>query len=284
VKVGTAETERGQAGAQPSRSNRLRRYSSRVTRHASRQFIIAWHFLTAIPISRRHHEPAAAELAASMAWYSTIGLLIGGILASADFALAPLFKSEIVNALLIILLVLLTRGMHQDGLADMLDGLAGGRTPAERLTIMRDPRIGAVGATGLFLSLLLRYAGLLALPPAVRLPALICMPAVGRWTMVTVAWMSHYARTEGGLGAPFLIHLSFFPVLAATVVVSAALVMGVGPRGAIAAMGLGMLVVAVAWAACRKWFGGVTGDTLGATNEIAEILFLLLLPLILGLR
>ena len=53
-----------------------------------------------------------------------------------------------MNVLLIVLLVLLTRGLHQDGLADTLDGLAGGRTPAERLPIMRDPRIGAVGATG----------------------------------------------------------------------------------------------------------------------------------------
>lgn len=249
-----------------------------------RPFLFAWHFLTAIPISRTHHEPAAAELAASMAWYSTIGLVIGGILALADLVLASLFSSEVVNVLLMVLLVWLTRGLHQDGLADTLDGLAGGRTPAERLPIMRDPRIGAIGATGLFLSLLLRYAGLLALPQAVRIPALICMPALGRWAMVTVAWMSPYARAEGGLAAPFLSHLSFSHVILSTLVLSAALVMGFGPRGASATMGLGVMVVCAAWAACRRWFGGVTGDTLGAANELTEILFLLLLPLVLLLR
>lgn len=249
-----------------------------------RPFLFAWHFLTAIPISRTHHEPAAAELAASMAWYSTIGLLIGGILALADLVLATVLAAEIVNVLLIVLLVLLTRGLHQDGLADTLDGLAGGRNAAARLPIMRDPRIGAIGATGLFLSLLLRYAGLVALPQAVRIPVLICMPALGRWAMVTVAWMSPYARTEGGLAAPFLNHLSFLHVMLSTLVLSAALMIGFGPRGALLTIGLGMVLVLASWAACREWFGGVTGDTLGATNEVTEIVFLICLPIIVLLR
>ncbi len=249
-----------------------------------RPFLFAWHFLTAIPISRAHHEPASAELAASMAWYSTIGLLIGGILALADLVLAAMFALEVVNVLLVVLLVLLTRGLHQDGLADTLDGLAGGRTPAARLPIMRDPRIGSIGATGLFLSLLLRYAALMALPQAIRLPALVCMPALGRWAMVTVAWRSPYARTEGGLAAPFLAHLSVFHVLGATFVLATALVVGFGLYGALATLGMGIVVALAASAGCRAWFGGITGDTLGATNEVTEILFLLLLPMTLLLR
>src|SRR5574341_2648499 len=114
----------------------------------ARPFVFAWHFLTAIPLSRVHHEPTASELAASMAWYPSVGLLIGGGLAVTDLVLGSFLAPEVVNALLIVLLVLLTRGLHQDGLADTLDGLAGGWTPAERLLIMRDPRIGAIGATG----------------------------------------------------------------------------------------------------------------------------------------
>ncbi len=122
----------------------------------ARPFLFAWHFLTTIPLSRAHHEPTAPELAASMVWYPVIGLLIGGGLVAADVALRVLFEGAVVSALLITLLVLCTRGLHQDGLVDMLDGLAGGRTPSERLSIMRDPHIGALGATGLFLSILLR--------------------------------------------------------------------------------------------------------------------------------
>ena len=249
----------------------------------ARPFIFAWHFLTTIPLSRTHHEPTAPELAASMAWYPVVGLLIGGGLVAADLALHLVFESAVVNALLIVLLVVLTRGLHQDGLADTLDGLAGGHTPSERLSIMRDPRIGALGATGLFLSLILRYAGLMTLPHDLRVPALLCMPAVGRWTMVMLAWIAPYARAEGGLAAPFLTHLSWRQVAIST------LVLGVGLVGCFEAVGAGVIllagtvVVLVSWGTCRHWLGGITGDTLGATNEVMELLFLLCVPLLLRL-
>jgi adenosylcobinamide-GDP ribazoletransferase len=249
----------------------------------ARPFIFAWHFLTTIPLSRTHHEPTAPELAASMAWYPVVGLLIGGGLMVADVALTAILAPTVVNVLLIVLLVLLTRGLHQDGLADTLDGLAGGRTPAGRLSIMRDPRIGAIGATGLFLSLILRYAGLMALPDELRLPAVVCMPAVGRWAMVTLAWISPYARAEGGLAGPFLTHLSWRQVVKSTVVLATALAGGFGAIGAGLILLAGTLLVFVGWWACRSWFDGITGDALGATNEVIEILFLLFVPLLLRL-
>ncbi len=247
----------------------------------ARPFVFAWHFLTAIPLSRAYHQPTAPELAASMAWYPVVGILIGGGLVLADFLVAKVFAAVVVNAFLIVLLVLLTRGLHQDGLADTLDGLAGGRTHAERLSIMHDPRIGAIGATGLFLSVILRYAGLMALPHELRLPALLCMPAVGRWAMVTVAWASPSARAEGGLAAPFLMHLSWVHVLVSTGVLAAGLSLAFGLPSAGVILLVGVAVVVAVWVGCRVWFGGITGDILGATNEVIEILFLLLVPLLL---
>jgi adenosylcobinamide-GDP ribazoletransferase len=250
----------------------------------ARPFIFAWHFLTTIPLSRTHHEPTAPELAASMAWYPVVGLLIGGGLIVADLVLTAVIVSPTaVNVLLIVLLVLLTRGLHQDGLADTVDGLAGGRTPAERLAIMRDPHIGAIGATGLFLSLIVRYAGLMAMPHELRWPALLCMPAVGRWTMVTLAWISPYARAEGGLAAPFLTYLSWRQVTLSTVIMAVALTGCFSVVGAGLILLTGALFLLVAWWACRSWFGGTTGDTLGATNEVSELLFLLFVPLLLRL-
>jgi len=247
----------------------------------ARPFVFAWHFLTAVPLSHVHHDPTNKELAASMAWFPVIGLLIGGMLAGTDVVLELFLASEVVNAIVIVLLVLLTRGLHQDGLADTLDGLTGGSTPAERLSIMRDPRIGAIGATGLFLSLILRYAGLMALPDTLRVPALVCMPAVGRWAMVTTAWESPYARTEGGLAASFLTHLSWAHVLISTSILALALGLGFGLKSTMVMLMMGVGVVLALRAAYCSWFGGITGDTLGATNELMEILFLLILPLLL---
>lgn len=250
----------------------------------TRPFVFAWHFLTAIPISRRHHVPTARELAASMAWYSTVGLLMGGLVALADVGLRAWVAAEVGNALLIVLLVLLTRGLHQDGLADTVDGVAGGRTVEDRLRIMRDPRVGAFGATALFLALLLRYAGLLALPSPMRLPVLLCMPALGRWAMVSLAWTSPSARRDGGLAASFLTHLSWQHVTLSSLVLAVALTMALGGSVAVATLGVAILLLVFIRQRCLTLLGGVTGDVLGATNEVVEIVFLLSIPTLVMAR
>lgn len=218
-----------------------------------------------------------------MVWYPFIGLLLGGLLAATDFLLAAWLSTEVVSGLLILLLIGLTRGLHQDGLADTLDGLAGGRTPADRLAIMRDPRIGAIGATGLFVSLILRYAALVSLPETIRFPVLLCLPAMGRWAMVVGAWGAPYARAEGGLAAPFLLHLSAGHVIGATLLVGTVLFWNIGMSGAIASVAMGVALSRLLTIFYRRSFGGITGDTLGATNEVVEIVFLILVPLLVSL-
>ena len=249
-----------------------------------RPFFFAWHFLTAIPLSRSHHDPTPRELALSMRFYPLIGLMLGGLLAASDVLLSGLFSDNVVDVLLIVLLVAVTRGLHQDGLADSLDGLAGGRTPAERLEIMRDGRIGAIGATGLVLALGLRYAGLSAMPQVERVPLLFCMPAVGRWAMVLGAMSGPYARTGGGLAEPFLAQLSRRDVLWATGLLATALLFLVGPLGALVSVGIAAVAARVLAAVSNRFIGGITGDTLGATNEIAEVVFLLASPVLFSWR
>ena len=243
--------------------------------------ICAWQFLTAVPVSRECHDPAPDDLAGSMLWYPFVGVLLGGLLAMTDVLLALWLPREAIAALLILLLVAMTRGLHQDGLADTLDGLAGGRAPSDRLAIMRDPRIGAIGATGLFLSLILRYGAFVSVPDAFKFPLLLCMPAIGRWGMVVSAFRAPYARAEGGLAAPFLARLSARHVLGATVVVMSVMVWSFGAGPALAALLVGGLLSRLATLFCRHFFGGITGDTLGATNELIEVTFILFMPLLL---
>ena len=246
-------------------------------------FIFAWHFLTALPLSRGLHDPAPQELAGSMLWYPFVGILLGACMVMTDMLLDRWLSQEVVAALLILLLVAMTRGLHQDGLADTLDGLAGGRTPTDRLTIMRDPRIGAIGATGLCVSLILRYSALVSLPESLRFPALLCMPAIGRWAMVVGAYGASYARAEGGLAAPFLAHLSARHVLGATVVVASVMVWSFGFAAAVAILLFGGIMSRLTTMCCRYYFAGITGDTLGATNEVIEISFLLFMPFLIYL-
>jgi adenosylcobinamide-GDP ribazoletransferase len=244
-------------------------------------FLIAWHFLTAIPLMRVNHEPKPSELARSMGWFPAVGLILGALLVVSDRVLSGMLAPGVVEGLLVALLVMATGGLHQDGFADMLDGLAGGRTPAERLTIMRDARIGAIGATGLILALGLRYAALVALPQGDRAPILLCMPAVGRWTMVLGALSAPYARPEGGLGQPFLRHVLARDVRFATLSLAVALVVALGLMAAVLALVMAAVVAVGIGRLCHRLCEGVTGDTLGATNELAEINFLLIGPTLL---
>lgn len=248
---------------------------------ALRTFLFAWQFLTAIPLSRSTHDAKPEELAASMSWYPLVGCLLGALLVTADMLLAQVFSSQVTNVLLILLLVAITRGLHQDGLADMVDGLAGGRTAQARLTIMRDGRVGAIGATGLFLALGLRYAGLNALPVGEHIALLIGMPAVGRWAMVVGAFHVTYARPGGGLAQPFLAHLSWRHLCVATATTGLVLTLLLGPWPALCCLLIGMALVRLSTAWFHRMFGGVTGDLLGATNEGAEILFILIVPVVL---
>ena len=213
-----------------------------------------------------------------MLWYPFVGILLGAFMVMTDMLLARWLSPEVVAALLILLLVVMTRGLHQDGLADTLDGLAGGRMPTDRLTIMRDPRIGAIGATGLFVSLILRYSALVSLPEPLKFPALLCMPAIGRWAMVVGAYGASYARAEGGLAAPFLAHLSARHVLGATVVVVSLMAWSLGFAAALIVLLIGGILSRLITMCCRYYFAGITGDTLGATNEVIEISFLLFMP------
>jgi adenosylcobinamide-GDP ribazoletransferase len=246
-----------------------------------RTFLFAWQFLTAIPLSRSTHDAKPEELAASMSWYPLVGCLLGALLVMADLLLAHVFSTQVMSVLLMLLLIGITRGLHQDGLADMVDGLAGGRTAQARLAIMRDGRVGAIGATGLFLALGLRYAGLNALPVGEHLALLLGMPVVGRWAMVVGAFHVTYARSEGGLAQPFLAHLSWQHLCVATVTAGFVLTLLLGTWPALCCLLIGAALVRLSTAWFYRMFGGVTGDLLGATNEVAEILFIVIVPVVL---
>jgi adenosylcobinamide-GDP ribazoletransferase len=248
----------------------------------ARSFVIAWHFLTAVPFARQTRAPDPHEWARSMAWFPLVGLALGGILAGAAMTLSPVFSRQVTDALLLVLLVVMTRGLHQDGVADTLDGWLGGRSPEQRLMIMRDSRIGAFGATGLILTLGLRYVGLSALPDVARLSMLACLPAIGRWAMVIGAVHVPYARAEGGLGQPFLQHLTGRDVLLATLLLAAPLMLAVGPIRGMALMIVAAVIARVVVVLARRLCGGITGDMLGLINECAEVGFVLLAPV--GMR
>jgi adenosylcobinamide-GDP ribazoletransferase len=233
---------------------------------------LALTFLTKIPWFRR--EPAGAgDLARCMFWFPWVGALLGLIFWGAWIGLQRGLPAPGAAGVLLALTVLSTGGLHLDGLADTADGLGGGHTPEARLAIMKDSRVGTFGVLALIVVLVLKFSFFLSLAGPGRAAGIILYPVAGRWAMVLLAYLSPYARPEGGLGAAMTLGVSARVLAGATV--SAALV-------AAAALGVGGLILlaaagAVVWLGSlyfRKILGGVTGDVLGAANEAVEVLVL----------
>lgn len=230
--------------------------------------ILAIRFLTIVPVpGREARGPRALGLAAW--WFPVIGLGMGVGLAGLDRGLSPLLPPFLLAAVVWAAWKVLTGGIHLDGLADCLDGLAG-RHPRQRIAIMRDSRIGVFGAAGLVLGALLALAALADFPPAARWRLLLLAPAVGRLMPLLVGPCFAPATPGRGAGAPFLSGLSGWagPVHLLWIGALAVWLFGAwGPAPVAAAA-----ATALVWAAfLASRLGGLTGDALGSAVEIGEL-------------
>jgi len=215
-----------------------------------------------------------------MAFFPLVGLIIGLILAVGHYLFSLLFSEPLSLWLTIGLLALLTRGLHLDGFADTMDGLGSGGSREKILEVMRDSRIGAFGVIGLILLIGAKYFALDQIPRAASIPyALILMVVTARNAMVLVCYRSPYARSGEGLAKPFTENLGFREIILsfATAFGIALLVMGI--RGVAVFVGIGLFSLIYRYFFIRK-LGGVTGDILGAANELAELLCLLLITIL----
>src|SRR5205809_578918 len=176
------------------------RQEERARIRAVTGLVVAARYLTIVPIpGPTSGHPGALGRAA--AWFPVIGLGIGVFLIIVEKTTGVLFPSLLAGLLTVTAWKLVTGGLHLDGLADCLDGL-GGRDAEHRLAIMRDSRIGAFGAIGLILFLLLEIGAVVELPADLRWRALLVLPAVGRATPPLLARCFASARVEGQ-GATF---------------------------------------------------------------------------------
>jgi len=238
--------------------------------------LAAIQFLTIVPLRR---DTGAQDIGRSLAYFPLAGLLIGGLLLGLDLLLEMAFPAALVNILLIIALIVITRALHFDGFIDTCDGLAGGNSPAARLEIMRDSRVGAFGVIGACCLILLMYVSLTVLPDEYRLEALVLMPAISRWTMVYAIVAHAYARKEQGLGTSFKDGAGWTGAVIATVITLAACTGLMRLEGLAVMAGAWLVAFILAFYLSRK-LGGLTGDTYGAINEVIEVAVLILIPLI----
>jgi adenosylcobinamide-GDP ribazoletransferase len=243
-----------------------------------KDFLQALSFLTILPVGR-YALSEERNLARSMAFFPLVGLVIGLILSLGNYLFSLLFPQTLALWLTIGLLVFLTRGLHLDGFADTLDGLATGGSKERILEVMRDSRIGAFGVIGLILLIGTKYVALDQIPGSPIYYFLILMTVTARNSMVLVCCRSPYARPEGGLAKPFSENLKpreMIISLASTCVIAFILQ---GWKGLLLFVVLCLFSLGYRFCFIRK-LGGITGDVLGAVNELSELLCLLLLVIL----
>ncbi|MBN2656494.1 MAG: adenosylcobinamide-GDP ribazoletransferase [Spirochaetales bacterium] len=245
-----------------------------------KKFIYALRFMTVLPIPWKEGEDLS-EVARSLSFFPLAGLIIG-LTNLGVFTVAGLLVSPFLSAVLVtVWWILITGGLHLDGLADTADGVWGGTTRERRLEIMKDSRIGAFGVLALISFILMKTGALYELFGFYdfnKYRALIIAPVIGRWISVFSLYTFDSARQDG-LGAFFKEHVSLKELITA-LILSLLIVLIAGGLPGAAAMASATVLALVFSVFLTGKLGGLTGDTYGAMTEGAELLTLLvMLPL-----
>jgi adenosylcobinamide-GDP ribazoletransferase len=220
-------------------------------------------FLTRVPIGRVE----AVDVARGAVVFPLVGAGVGAVAAGLALLVHPPLSPAVAAALAVAAGTVLTGALHLDAIADTADAV-GASTRERALEIMRDSRIGSFGAAALGLDLLLRVAVVAQLLGGSLLGPLIAAGALSRGASVALAAALPYAREGDGV-----LSRTWSSLGAAGVAVAIA---AVALRAdAFAVVGAVAVVTVVLGAVYRRWLGGVTGDTLGATSELAELTALL---------
>ena len=238
---------------------------------------LAMSFLTVLPIAPRD----VVQMGPARAYFPLVGLMLGCCLAGLDFAARQALPGPVVGALLVAALLVLTRAIHTEGFLDSCDGLFGGFSPAKRLEILRDTHVGAFAVIGGLALILLKWTLLTGIPSEIRMGLLIVFPCLSRFGMLSAMAAFRYVREEG-MGSSFRQGTNWWQVVfgLATAALAAGLLLGFAGAALLGAalavsLGLGRWIVGM--------LGGMTGDTFGAVNEVAEVAVLVIGIALFGL-
>ena len=228
-------------------------------------------FLTIFPVPQVAMSPTQTQR--SLALFPLVGAGIGALLGGLGIALSQILPAGPIAALLIAAGALVSGGLHLDGLMDTADGLCGGRTPEQRLTIMRDSRVGAFAVITGGVAILAQFACLSELTGHARFTALVVAATMSRWAMLLALVIFPAARTSGA-GATFHAAATRAAGIAGTLfVVLLSLVSG--QLGAIALATSTVVVLGCGHLLARR-LGGLTGDSYGAIAVVTETVVLFL--------
>lgn len=233
-----------------------------------RVLAVAFQFLTRLPVPQI--PVVDGDLRRATAAFPLVGVAVGAIAFAAFAAVDPLLGAPVAAFVAVISAVAVTGAFHEDGLADTFDGLWGGWDPARRIEIMRDSRIGTYGGAALILTLGLRVALLASLDPTGAARAILVGHVVSRAAiLVQIRWLPAVSDRGSGAQVADPVGGVGLGVAAVTTALACGLALGVFAAVPLAAALIG---VAALRRAARRKLGGLTGDVLGATQQVTLVI------------
>jgi len=233
-----------------------------------RRFFVAIQFLTRLPVARALNS-SESEVGKAAAFFPLVGVIVGGGAALVFVALHKILPVPASVLCAVIFASFLANGFHEDGLADAFDGFGGGWTKDRILEIMRDSRIGTYGTLALIFLVLGKFTFLSSLPEGQIWRWLIVAHMAARWTTLPLcAWLP-YARPEGqGKLVAKQVGTLEISIGTATLLL---LFVFLPWQAAIAVLLVITLVTLLSGLYFRARLQGITGDCLGATNQLTEV-------------
>ncbi|MEW5693526.1 MAG: adenosylcobinamide-GDP ribazoletransferase [Candidatus Hydrogenedentota bacterium] len=226
-------------------------------------------FLTILPLKTNFK----GEISLLVSWFTSVGLILGGILVIFDKVLYILIQNIYITSFISICLwIKLTRGLHLDGLADTADAFLSVKDTQGKLAIMKDPHIGTMGVIALIIIIIGKILFLCKIDINNRYFALLSTPVFGRFAMNILIQFFNCAKVQG-LGSEFLKNKNFKSFLFAALI---PLLFCIISFQSIILILATFIITFIFGLYCRYEIRGITGDTLGAVCEINEwcILFI----------
>ncbi len=239
--------------------------------------IAAFRFLTIFPFPGTFGSDLE-DLKGALPYVPVVGIFLGLLAGAVAWFTWQYLPPSVAAVILTFTLLSFSGALHLDGLADSADGFFSARDRSRMLEIMRDSSIGVMGVVAVVMLLLLKVSLLSSLKHDDALRAALLMPVAGRAAIVMMIFLLPYVRREGGLGSPFYAAKKGLSLLVALGLMLAAGFAAAGMRGGAAGIAV-LLLVFIFSRLCHKKIGGATGDTLGASSELAEtVVPFILLP------
>ena len=238
-----------------------------------KKLLAAFGFLTILPVPGSSN-CTTETLCASGGFFPLVGIVIGSAMGALAWLGVMVLPQQVAGLFVVVAMWAVSGGLHTDGLSDTADGFLSGRPRDRVLEIMKDSQIGAMGAVAIVVAILAKVICLGAVDAAIFWRAAALAPIAGRCAMLIGMVVLPPANPGSGLGAMFLTRRKWYEAVFAAIVAGVCGYALLGWAGA-AAAGAAIVVVLLFCIKCYRKIGGASGDTMGASCELAEITVLL---------